>query len=652
MGRISHGLAAVLFLAMAVVWSWPLAAHFSTHLSGGAGDNLSFLWNTWWMRQALASPAINFFQTDRLFAPFGIDLTLHTHTALPSWLAATLFAPLSTVAAQNAVNLASLAMNGFAAYLLAWDRTRSRVGALVAGLIFGGSPYLSVHLLGHFNLIAAWGIPLFLLCGLRAIERHSMTASAAAGACLVAIAYTDYYYLVYCVVLGAVWCAGRLLRLQLAMVPVSRPSRITRALAALLTIDAALVVSIFITGGFVMSVGGWRIAATRPTNLLAIGWLLVVLLVLAYRRPRVTCSPVSRGVIAEEGRLLAPMILVTLAGLTPLILQGGALLANGNYTAPAPSWRSGPGGVDLATLLLGNPSHPLTGAWTRGVYEHLGINRVEGLGWLGVAPLALMCWSAVRVRPSSEMRRWWLIGGLFFVWALGPWLHIGGFDTGLLLPQNFLTFVPILSNARMPGRAMVLVFLAVGMIAALTIAQCPGVWRRRIAVSVFLLTAIDYLPAPFPLTPIDVPSLYGQLKTMGEGAVCELPMGLRDGFGEIGVFDDRVLTYQMVHGHPIVGGFAARIPTSIKSAYQDTPVVRSLLKLSNGEEMDPRDAGLTREQAGIALQQATIRFVVLNRATASRPLVDYVERALPLRLVVKEGTRELYTLSSLAPAPS
>src|SRR5713226_7870605 len=93
--------AALVFIALALAWSFPLAAHLSTHISGGPGDNLAFLWNTWWMREAVAHADINFFHTDRLFAPFGIDLTLHTHTALPAWMAATVLAPLSIVAAQN-----------------------------------------------------------------------------------------------------------------------------------------------------------------------------------------------------------------------------------------------------------------------------------------------------------------------------------------------------------------------------------------------------------------------------------------------------------------------------------------------------------------------------------------------------------------------
>jgi hypothetical protein len=141
-----------------------------------------------------------------------------------------------------------------------------------------------------------------------------------------------------------------------------------------------------------------------------------------------------------------------------------------------------------------------------------------------------------------------------------------------------------------------------------------------------------------------VPSLYSELRNAGSGTVCELPVGMRDGFGSVGFFDDSVLTNQMVHGHPIVGGFAARIPESIKRAYAEMPVVRTLFRLSAGREADPRDRELTREEAGAALQRATIAFVVLNRASASPALTAYVESALPLELRKREGNRDLYAV--------
>jgi len=46
--RAGHLGAAVVFAAVAIVWSFPLVLDLSTHVPGrGAGDNLNFLWNFW-----------------------------------------------------------------------------------------------------------------------------------------------------------------------------------------------------------------------------------------------------------------------------------------------------------------------------------------------------------------------------------------------------------------------------------------------------------------------------------------------------------------------------------------------------------------------------------------------------------------------------
>ncbi len=640
-----HLVVALLFVAMALVWTWPLPSHLASHLPGEPGDNFAFLWNVWWMREALGSSAVGFFQTDRLFAPFGIDLTLHTHTALSSWLAGSVLAKADTLLAQNVVILGSLALNGFAMYLLAWDRTNDWGASVAAGVIFAGAPYLSTHLLGHFNLICAWGLPLFLLCLLRGVERDSWTDASAAGVCLVAIAYTDYYYLVYSLVLGAGFALSGVVPITTAYRRVPVPSWVTSLVIGFLILDAVLVAAILVTGGFEASIGGVRVVATSLTNPLAGAWLLIATLALGGIRARPSLGPVSAQRVATRCRTLSAMAVVASIGIGPLLVRAWALLQRGDYVAPATSWRSSPAGVDLATLWLGNPSHPLTGNWTRAMYALADVNRMEGVAWIGLAPTALLFWAFVRDRRSAEGRRWLAVAGVFFVWALGPWLRIGGFNTGLLLPQSLLGFVPLLSNARMPGRAMVVVGLAVAMLAATRLSRLPRGWRRSAVAAVVVLTVLDYVPAPFPLTLVETPALYARLRDLPPGAVCELPMGIRDGFGVIGTFDDRVLTYQMVHGRPIVGGFAARVPASIKEAYENAPVLRSLWRLSRGEGPDPRDADLSVTDAGAALNRQHVAAIVLNRATASGPLIEYLERSLPMTLVATEEERELYSLS-------
>jgi hypothetical protein len=161
--RARHAAAAGLLLLLAVGQTWPLVRHLGNALPGtGPGDNVVFVWNLWWMRHVGVN-ASRFFHTDYLLWPFGASLVLHTHTLPNGLLAATVLGRLSPVEAQNVLVLASVFLNGLAAYALAYEITGSRGGALVAAAIFGGAPYFAGHLEGHFNLTLGWVIPLFLL---------------------------------------------------------------------------------------------------------------------------------------------------------------------------------------------------------------------------------------------------------------------------------------------------------------------------------------------------------------------------------------------------------------------------------------------------------------------------------------------------------
>jgi hypothetical protein len=626
-------------------------AHLPTHLPGnGVGDNVSFVWNVWWMRRVLDNPGLTFFTSDRLFAPYGFDLTLHTHAALPSFVSATL-AGYGLIAAENVVLLVSLALNGWLAYLLAWDRTGDRGASLVAGIVFGGSPYVFTHLLGHFNLIAAWGLPLFLLCLLRARDRAHAGWGAAAAIAAIAIAYTDYYYLVYCAALTAGVIGWPLVGWRLGWRRAEPPRAARRLLFILLAVDAVVVAAILATGGFEANLLGVQISAHRATNLLSVGWVLVAALALLIRRPTLQRRTIDSRVSRNHLRIAGVVLAVVVVGIAPLFAHGIRLWRAGDYTAPSPSWRSGPPGVDVMTVALGNPGNPLSGALTREAYERLGIDRIEGVAWIGVVPLALACWAALRDRRQRETRLWLTIAVVFFVWALGPWLKMGGFDTGLLLPQSLAARVPILSNARVPGRAMAVVMLAVAMVSARALAAAPR-RRRLLAVAAAVLVAVDYLPAPYPLVQLRIPALYADiLAAGGDDVVCELPVGVRDGFGSIGRFDDETLFFQMVHEHRLLGGFAARVPARIKTGYLQRPVIRSLFRLSGGGDVDPADAVVSPADAARALRDVGIRYVVLNRQTAPPQLTSYLERSLPLVLARRDGARDLYVVSEGALPP-
>ena len=346
----------------------------------------------------------------------------------------------------------------------------------------------------------------------------------------------------------------------------------------------------------------------------------------------------------------AQALMITVATFTllslPLIAQAFRLALSGRYVSQAYLWRSGPRGVDALAPLAGNPFHPFYGRAVSTFYEHLGIDRIEAVGWLGIVPLVVLLTGRGMWLDSEEARRWKVVLIVFAIWALGPFLTIGGVDAGLPLPQALARFVPLVEIAWMPGRAMVCVYLALGVLMALRVAGLVGrsaLARPAIQWALIALLALDYLHAPIPLTALDRPAVYEQLASITDnGAVIEVPFGIGDGLLIARGSQERRLLYNAtIHGHPVAGGYIDRMPPQVAQAYDAMPVVGNLLRLSNGEEP-------IEETAPVAL--LPFRYLVLDTNTATPELIDYVRRTLDMDLISTGGGKQLYAVQGVRPA--
>ena len=638
-------LALAAFVILAVVLSWPLAAHLATTVPGPPGDNVAFVWNFWWIREALSTLSSPFF-TPYLFAPHGVDLTLNTTTPLPALVGATVLSPFSVVTAQNLVTLAALSLNGFVAFRLARRFTPDDAAAFVAGLIFATCAFVSSRLLGHFNLTSAFVLPLFILPCLDAVQ-GSRPAAIRTGLVLAATAYIDYYYVVYELVIGIVLLARAAADWSVRRrTPGPIVQRLSWAVAAAALLAAGVIVGIWITGGGAFEVAGRRVSMRTTYNPRQALWALVVFWIWLRTWPALTVRPRAGWSTRPSMRAIVSAGLVFVAGALPLIWHGVRLMASGDYVSQNYFWRSAPGGVDVATLLLGNPLHPIWGPAVLETYERFRLSQTESLAWLGVVPMGLAAIAIWRERALPAVRLWMVLGAVFGVWALGPHLMAFGADTGAILPQTLMRYLPVVSNARMPSRAMVVVNLAVAVLAAVTVARVRLEVRRPWLATVVVAVAVlaEQIPAPFPLLALDRPPIYDTLRDRPEpGAVCELPVGIVDGLGTTGTLDPRALFYQTIHRRPIVGGMISRLPASVRAAYDQDPLLSALLRLSDPRPMDAETRALPdRDRALEGFRANGIRFVMLDRETAPPALVEYVERMLPLVLLIRDGRRALY----------
>ena len=633
----------MLLAVMSILWTWPLVLHLQDHIPGLPGDNYSFLWNLWWMRKALSAPELDFFHSQYLFSPFGVDLINHPHTALQAYLTATVFSGLSIIQAENVYVITSVFLNAACAYALACEMTGDRRLALLAGVAFGGSPYVGAHLLGHFDLLTAWVIPLFALFLRRSLQTGRVGPAIGCGMCLAVAAYSAYYHVVYLALLtvayvAASWHIGRASIEARPQHPALFTVRLI--LVALAALDAFLIVLIATTGGGTFSVAGIAISARGVQNPLLVLWLILLAWVLTKWRLRFRFEPPGAEVFWRGAQAVMIAVATFAVVCLPLVVQAFRLAVSGRYVSQTYFWRSAPRGIDALAPAFGNPFHPLFGGLATGLYERLGLDRIEAVGGLGVVPFVVLLTGRGKWGDVEEARRWKVVLCVFAVWALGPFLTIAGFDAGLPLPQALARFVPVVENARMPGRAMVGVYLALGVLMVLRgVAQ--GFSPAYVWVLIGLL-ALDYLPAPIPLTALDRPAVYEQLRTIDDsGAVIEVPFGIGDGLSPgRGSQERRLLYYATIHGHPVVGGYIGRMPPEVAQAYEAMPVVGNLLRLSSGEDIitDETPVGLP------------FRYLVIDTNAASPELVEYVRDTLDMDLITSGDGKQLYAVQGMRPS--
>jgi hypothetical protein len=250
-------------------------------------------------------------------------------------------------------------------------------------------------------------------------------------------------------------------------------------------------------------------------------------------------------------------------------------------------------------------------------------------------------WGWRRRHDDTNLRRWLLMTSFFGVWALGPYLMMFGSNTGLLLPQAAARFIPIVNNARMPSRAMVMVALSTAVLAAILLTRASSRRRQGLAMGAICLGCIELLATPLLLVPTPGPGVYTLISgDPQKGAVLPVPFGVSDGFGDTGVFEHDALFEQTVHGHALVGGFLGRLPARVRPWYESHEPYATLIALSHDR---PRDVSWpTCDAVSSGLRAVDVSYVVVYPSRTSHSVADFVDRRMPLEKVGEDGQRVLY----------
>ncbi len=164
----ANTLAFGLYLALSLLFFGKLHV-FDTSVFGYGGDTRTSVWCLAWWPWAIAH-GINPFVTDRVWYPQGINLTWVTSTPALALIGLPLTLSFGAIVTFNTLTLLAPALGAWSAYLLARTLTRDGVASLIAGALYGFSPYEVGHMTSHINLDTICLVPLLLLVCLRRLS--------------------------------------------------------------------------------------------------------------------------------------------------------------------------------------------------------------------------------------------------------------------------------------------------------------------------------------------------------------------------------------------------------------------------------------------------------------------------------------------------
>jgi hypothetical protein len=515
----------LLYLAIAIVITYPLVAQFSTHFAGdlpGPGDIYEYVRHIWWFKYALQTGQPLFFHP--LFAyPDGIPgahLWANLLQSFPASLYA-FFMPLP--AAFNLMILLRLALNGWAMWFLSSQllavsdqqssqkqhepQRREDVGAqraphrkmgaplqantrlwfpsLLSGIIYLAFPTVQSHLAAsHSGLLVLWPYPFYVYALLRVQETGARQWVALAVLFFVFGCIGNYALVLY--VLAPVT----------AFLPLARLFQ--RDWVGLRRILVAALFGVFVSFVFLV--------------------------------------PAALEVLSQ-----------------PVIQFGGTF----NFSA------------DLLAFAAPSPYNPLFSPleYPRHI---LGGNVIEGAGYVGIGAVALALVGIIRFRAA---RGWLLLLLITWVLSLGPLLKIldqpAVFRIGseavsyITLPYALIQDLPWVSIARTPARFNFTVALALALMAgygAAAMWQWIGninVGARR-ALLLQMIRIVLFVAAmgwimffPLPTARADLPqALYDLADRDDIRAVFDVPWN--------SPADKEALYLQTAHQHPLIAGAVTR----------------------------------------------------------------------------------------------
>lgn len=560
--RVDLVAAAAYFFA-ALLFFLPLPVHWATFIPGDNGDSYPNLWPFWYYPHALMSGG-GLFYHKLLFSPEGLHLVFTSASPVGAILMAPISLLISPAAGLNCWLLLHLWLGGYFLYRFCRHLDCGPWAAWIGGLTFAWSPFVAVHLTGHYTLTQV-GFTAAALLSLAVLVKRAggretaedeggvsgwrvlfFPAAVLALSCW-AVAITDFYL------------ATMTLFLLLAALAHFALNGETRL------------------GLRSKSFWGSITCAAAVTMVLLVPWMVAI-------------------IQARDGH---------------------------DYSALDPSM----GSKNIASWnrLITLPAYH--GLWEPLFFPNFmgKISLFNEWTYLGMVAFFIAGVGMLYVRPLRRGAAWIFAFVLFLGLGAGNRYSVElGYASGALtFGRWWPDFFPF-SQFRVPGRWQFALCTALAIGLAISVdallyrrSSIPGVvpFRSKRAVLALLITAaIGFDQMRWPLPVCEARPVDAGIPTMGD-AVLDIPVGIRSGQGHsLGQFDTGTLLRQMIHGRPVLSANVSRLPDDVMKRLKSDAELTAFFIIQNGTSTAAADAVTSAALDWPAFQQR------YNFSTARVPL--------------------------------
>ena len=563
-----------LYALAAIVLTWPLAAHLGSRIAWDLGDPVFNSWILMWTGgQVLAAlhgdfNALHDYWNGNIFYPERLTIGYSEHLTPQMLQALPFFGTTGNIVlGYNVVFLATIAMSGWAMYLLVRELTNRPVAALVAGLAFAFAPY-RIPQGPHIQELSSQWMPLVLYGFRRYFATGRARALVGGSAALVVQNLSCGYFLLFFAPFAGAYCLYEM-----------ADRRLLRNVRVWASLTIAAVVVAAITWPFLapylklrrMSEVGTR-SYREAVEFSADVYAFATASAQSVEGRAVAAFPKGEGEGFPGFAILALSATAVVAGARrarsaasatarrlPGILAGSALCANL--------------ALILALLLHGSLPFDVAGAPYHDVAPLLISAAVLTAVWLVLSPRGRQL---VRGVGGSTLGFYAAATIAAALLALGPDVMSAGRPVGHGPYALLFAYAPGFNGVRVPARFLMVVACFLSVLAGLGAAEMLSRLRSRAALGVLAAASVvmlaegsvvplptnapiavhGYAPTPRVLaTARDMSPLYRRVRDTPGSVLIEFP------FGEP-AYDILATYYAGYHRRPLVNGYSGFFPES------------------------------------------------------------------------------------------